>query len=322
MKDDHDKTTLLNIVSARNRITEFIQETPLELSLHLSEKYRSRIFLKLENCQLTGSFKLRGAFNKILSLSKSEKEKGIITASAGNHGLGVAYAARKLGIACKIVTPQNASPAKIQTLQGLEVALVQEGNDYDEAEQAAWEIQKREGLSFIHAFSDPQIMAGQGTIALEIIEALPEVGSIVVPIGGGGLIAGVAVAAKALYPKIKVIGVQSEASPAMYNSLQAGKIVETPIAKTVADGLAGRFVTELTLNLTQQNVDEVVLVSESSIKSAMKMMMEKEHFIVEGSAAVGLAALLENKIQASAPVVLIVTGRNIDFNLLKKIMLE
>jgi len=294
--------------------------TPLESSTQLSKRFELSIHLKLENWQKTGSFKIRGAFNKILTLSEDEKSRGVITASAGNHGLGVAFACQLLGVTGKVVVPVNASLAKIRALQSFDIELIQRGNDYDEAEAIALGIQKREGLTFVHAFSDPQVIAGQGTVALEILEALPDVQTILVPIGGGGLISGIAIATKSMNRNIKIIGVQSEASPAMYHSLRVGKVVETPIAETVADGLAGRFVTETTLRLVEEFVDDVLLVSEESIHAAIRLILETEHLLIEGSAAVGLAALLENKIKVPGKTAVVLTGRNIDFSLLKSLL--
>ena len=311
---------LSKISSAHKRIQAHVRKTPLEFSYQLSEQSGSEVYLKLENWQKTGSFKIRGAVNKMLSLSSEEKEKGIITASAGNHGLGVAHAAKMLYIQGKIVVPENASLAKIKALQNYELELLKQGRDYDEAEEIAWQIQKREDLTFIHGFSDPEIIAGQGTIGLEILKDLPDANTIVVPIGGGGLIAGVAIAAKSINSKVKVVGVQSEASPAMFNSVQAARCVETPIDETIADGLAGRFVTEWTLQLTQKYVDKVVLVSENGIKQAIKLVIENEHMLIEGSAAVGVAALLEERIKTPGKIVVILTGRNIHSQVLKEIL--
>ena len=311
---------LSKISSAHQRIQAHVRKTPLEFSYQLSEQSGSEVYLKLENWQKTGSFKIRGALNKMLSLSSQEKQKGIITASAGNHGLGVAYAAKMLGIRGKIIVPENASLAKIKALQNYELELLKQGRDYDEAEEIAWQIQKREDLTFIHGFSDPEIIAGQGTIGLEILEDLPDANTIVVPIGGGGLIAGIAIAAKSINSKIKVVGVQSEASPAMFNSVQAAGCVETPIEETIADGLAGRFVTELTLELNQKYVDKIVLVSEKGIKQAVKLMIENEHMLIEGSAAVGVAALLEEKVKTPGKTAVILTGRNIHSQVLKEIL--
>jgi len=312
--------TLEYISAARARIAPHVRHTPTEFSPALSQRFNHEIFLKHENWQKTGSFKVRGALNMLLTLSEEDKRHGVITASAGNHGLGVAYACQLLGIAGKIVVPLKASPAKVKALQSFNLELIQQGKDYDEAEAIAWEIQKKKGLTFVHGFSDPAIVAGQGTIALEIFEALPNAGTIVVPIGGGGLISGVAIAAKSINPKIKIIGVQSEASPAMHASLRAGRPLETPIHDTIADGLSGRFVTEYNLGLVQQWVDDVLLVSEPAINEAMKLILETERILIEGSAAVGLAAFLESKITASGKTVLILTGRNIDTRVLKSIV--
>ncbi len=311
---------LSKISSAHKKIQPHIRKTPLELSHQLSEQAGSEVYLKLENWQKTGSFKIRGALNKMLSLSSEEIQKGIITASAGNHGLGVAHAAKMLDIQGKIVVPENASLAKIKALQNYDLELLKQGRDYDEAEEIAWQIQKREDLTFIHAFSDPEIIAGQGTIGLEILEDLPDAQTILVPIGGGGLIAGIAIAAKSIHSKVKVVGVQSEASPAMFNSVQAARCVETPIEETIADGLAGRFVAEFTLELTRKHVDEVVLVSENGIKEAIKFVIENEHMLIEGAAAVGVAALLEEKVKTHGKTVVLLTGRNIHSQVLKEIL--
>lgn len=308
---------LKDIRSAQEKIQSYIRITPIEYSHAVSQRTNPDIYFKLENWQKTGSFKLRGALNKLLSLSPEKKQRGIISASAGNHGLGVALAAKLLHVEGKIVVPVNASPAKLKALEQYHLEIIQKGVDYDEAEEFAWQLQRREALTFIHAFSDLEIIAGQGTIGLEILAQLPDVETVLVPIGGGGLISGVAAAVKSMNPKVKVIGVQSEASPAMYNSIRAGKVLETPIEDTIADGLAGRFVSELTLRLTQQYVDDIILVSEEAIKKGVKLILESEHMLIEGSASVGVAALLENKIRRSGKTVIILTGRNIDVNLLK-----
>jgi threonine dehydratase len=308
------------VLAARNRIRQHIRATPLEPSFWLSESIGYPIRFKLENWQKTGSFKIRGALNKLLSMTKDDRQQGVVTASAGNHGLGVAFASELLDVTAKIVVPETASPAKIKALSNFNVELIQCGVDYDAAEEHAHKLQGRMGGTFVHAFSDPDIIAGQGTVGLEIVEEWPDVQTILVPMGGGGLIAGVATAAKGLNAQIKVVGVQSEASPAMYRSLKADKVVETPIDPTIADGLAGRFVTDLTLNYVKKYVDDVVLVSEPSIKSAMKLILEREHCLVEGSAAVGVAALMENIVSLAGPAACVITGSNLDFLLLKNLL--
>lgn len=312
--------SLQDVLQAKEKIQPHIRVTPLEFSADLSKILHSPIYLKFENWQKTGSFKVRGALNKILSLTPEQQQTGVITASAGNHGLGVAYAAQLLQIPAKIVVPENASLAKVRALSHFNIELIKKGRDYDEAEEVAWELQKRQRLTFVHAFDDPEIIAGQGTIAPEILEALPETKTIVVPVGGGGLISGVALAAKTINPEIRVVGVQPDASPAMVNSIQAGNVVETPIGETVADGLAGRFVSQLTLSLTQKYVDEIVVVSENAIHKAVKLILEAEHTMIEASAAVGIAAVLQNEIKLSNKAVFLLTGRNLDLRLLKEIL--
>lgn len=309
-----------DIRAARTSLRPYIRHTPLHHSPSLSRRFSRPLYLKLENWQTTGSFKIRGALNKLLTLSKSEKIKGVITASAGNHGLGVAHAAGLLGIHARIVVPETASKAKAAALRNYDIELIEQGADYDEAEQVAYEIQQREGLTFVHAFSDPQVIAGQGTAGLEIVSDLPDVETIVVPVGGGGLISGLACAVKAHNPRTRVIGVQSEASPAMVCALEAGRVVETPIAATLADGLAGRFVTELTRGMTQAWVDDVVLVSERAIAEAMRLLFENEHLLLEASAAVGVAWLLEADRLPPGKLVCVLTGRNIAAETLKSVI--
>ncbi len=305
------KVNAKSILSARDRIAARVRRTPLEESLHLSKRFDTGIFLKLENWQKTGSFKIRGALNKMLTLTRKERQKGVVTASAGNHALGVAQAAAWLGIRTTIFVPEGASQAKVKVLQAYDLDLIQQGVDYDESEELAWQFQERAGAVFIHAFSDPEIIAGQGTIGLEIVDDLPGVETVIVPIGGGGLISGVALAAKSQNGGVKVQGVQSEASPAMYDALQAGKVVESPVHETIADGLAGRFVTDLTLGLVQEYVDDVVLVPEQAIADAVRLLFEWEHFIVEGSAAVCVAALLAERVRPQGKTAVVITGRNI-----------
>ncbi len=310
-----------DILAAAKRIRPVARRTPLEPAPQLGPPLPKPLFLKLENWQRTGSFKVRGALNRLMLLSENERAAGVVTASAGNHGLGVAFAAERLGISATIVVPDQASEAKIAALSRYPVTLVQKGADYDDAELYGRALALERGATFIHAFDDPEVIAGQGTIGWEILEELPETARLVVPIGGGGLISGVALAAKSIRPEVEIVGVQPQASPAMIRALEAGAVVETPFQPTVADGLAGRFVSQRTLELTQRYVDQVVAVSEESILSAMKWMMQQMHMLVEGSAAVGLAALLEETIPAvPAPVVVVVTGRNVSDAVLREIM--
>jgi threonine dehydratase len=309
--------TFRDVIAAAHRIRPHIRKTPLEPAFGLSEKF----FLKLENWQRTGSFKARGAINRLLLLSESERHAGVITASAGNHGLGVALAAELLGVPATIVVPENAAQAKIKALQRYAVTLIRYGQDYDDAEVYARNLSKERGAFFLHAFDDPQVIAGQGTVGWEVLEERPEITTLVVPIGGGGLISGVAVAAKSINPDVFIVGVQPEASPAMVRALDHGAVVETPFEPTIADGLAGRFVSDLTLRLTQAYVDQVVTVSEQSIHDAMRRLICDMHLMVEGSAAVGLAAVLEGAVSLQqGPIAVIVTGRNVSESVLQEVV--
>jgi threonine dehydratase len=307
--------SISDIDHARRNLQPYIYPTPLLRCTWLEEKAGAPIYCKLENLQRTGSFKIRGAMNRLVQLDATIRAKGVVTASAGNHGLGVAQAAKLLGCPATVFVPVEASPLKVSKLRQIGAALRQEGRDYDEADSLGQAYASAEGLSFIHAFEQPEIIAGQGTIGLEVLEQIPDATTpicVVIPVGGGGLLAGIAIAIKAKSPRSRIIGVQSEASPAMARSLAAGKVVETPIEETIADGLAGRFVTETTLKLAQQFCDEILLVKEGSIRLAMREFYFRQGWRVEGSAAVGTAAILEDKVQARGmPVVLIVSGGNV-----------
>ena len=307
--------------AAHQRIKQFIRKTPLEECKQLSRITHSHISLKMEHWQRTGAFKIRGALNRMLQLSEDEKSHGVITASAGNHGLGVAFASELLEMKARIVLPVSASPAKIKMLQLFGVDIVQAGRDYDESEDVAYRIEQDCDLTFIHAFEDAHIIAGQGTIALEILKDLPETEVIFVPVGGGGLISGIAITAKQIKPEIKIIGVQSEASPAMYRALKANRAIESPIERTIADGLAGRLVSPNILQTVQQFVDDMLLVTESDIVKAILFLLENSRTLVEGAAAVGVAAILSKQITVeNKKCVVVLTGRNIDTETIKEIL--
>lgn len=307
---------MLNITNVRQAsaaLLPHVFETPCVRALWLEEAARGPVYCKLENLQRTGSFKFRGALNSLLQLDHATRARGLVTASAGNHGLGVASAAAMRGCAVKIFVPQTvSSAAKKHKLQALGVELIIAGRDYDEAEAAAQNYAQEHGLRFIHAFDDDEVIAGQGTVGLEIIKQLPQVDTILVPVGGGGLLGGVSLAIKTLSPAAKIFGVQSAASPAMHAALAQGRVVETPIDETIADGLAGRFVTEKTLRLAQQYCDGMLLVSEQSIRRAMRELYLRHGWRMEGSAAVGIAAILEGKIDlAGKEGAVIISGGNI-----------
>lgn len=298
-----------------------IYQTPLVRCEPLSAQLGYEIYQKLELFQQTGSFKLRGATNKLLTLSIEEKARGVVTASAGNHALGVAHAARHLGIAATIVVPTGASAAKVEALRRYPASLILHGDNYEAAELYARQLEQERGLVFVSAYNDPAVVAGQGTLALEALAALPTAKTLLVPVGGGGLISGIGLWAKTVAPHIKLIGVQSEASPAMHAALAAGQIVAAPDWPSLADGLAGNLEAgTITFELAQRYVDELVLVSEAEIAAAMGYFADELHLIAEGSAAVGLAALVSGRVKPAGPIIDFVCGRNVAPATLRKIL--
>lgn len=310
------------ILQAHSRIAPHIFRTPLRESFLLGEKAGARVFLKLENWQITGSFKARGALNRIMLLDDKERARGIVTASAGNHALGVAHAARALGISpATIFVPRTAPRAKLDKLREFSVEVRKVGETYDDAHHAAEKYEQETGATFIHAYDDWRTVAGQGTIGLEIMEDLPEVDAILVPVGGGGMISGIAIAAKAISPRVKIIGVQPAASPAFRDSLRDNKCYEEyPAASTICDGLAGG-IGKICFQVSKQYVDDVVIVEESETRAAIRALAETQQLIVEGSGAVGIAALLSHKLNLDGQrVAAVVSGGNIDLWLLKEIL--
>lgn len=294
--------------------------TPLDRSSTFTGMVGVPVYLKLENLQKTGSFKLRGAYNKIHLLNEVEKKCGVIAASAGNHAQGVAYAASHAGIRSVIVMPETAPLSKVSATRGYGAEVVLAGTSYDEAFARAQELEQAQGLTFVHAFNDDQVMAGQGTIGLEIMRELPDLSTVVVPIGGGGLIAGVAAAIKAIAPQVRVVGVQAAGADAMVRSKQAGVLTPTAAASTIADGIAVKSPGDRTFEVIQQFVDEIVTIDDEAIASAILMLLERGKLMVEGAGAVGLAALLNGKIAATGPVACIISGGNIDVNFIARII--
>jgi threonine dehydratase len=304
--------SLLDVIKAQAKIKDQINPTPLLSSPALSEKAGADVWLKVEALQKTGSFKLRGAFTKLFSLSPREREKGVITASAGNHAQGVAYASAHLHISALIVVPKNAPETKKAGIQRFGAQLVEFGDNYDEAEAHAFELAETTGRTFVHAFEDEQIIAGQGTVGLEILLEQPDFDTLVVPAGGGGLICGVAVAAKAINPDIRVMGIQSHASPPWYYSFREKKIADVTYFDSLADGLHGG-ISQGNLDLALQVVDDFILVEEAEIAHAMYWLAKEHHFMIEGSGAVGVAALLNGHLNlAGQKVCTILSGSNVD----------
>ena len=312
--------SLQDIQAAAEALVGVAHETPLDHSSTFSGMAGAPIYLKLENLQKTGSFKLRGAYNKIHLLSSAEKARGVIAASAGNHAQGVAYAAGHAGIRAVIVMPETAPLAKVSATKGYGAEVVLAGTSYDEAFAKAKELEARDGLTFVHAFNDPAVMAGQGTIGLEILRELPEVEAVVVPVGGGGLIAGVATAIKELAPHVRVYGVQAEGADAMARSKAAGTLVRTTEAATIADGIAVKAPGDATFEVVQKYVDEIVTIDDEAIASAILMLLERAKLVVEGAGAIGLAALMHGKIGVQGPVACLISGGNIDVNFISRII--
>jgi threonine dehydratase len=313
---------LKNIQDARKAIAPFIKCTPLVQSQFLSSSCGCGVYLKLENLQITNSFKPRGVFNKLLHLSADEKSKGIITASAGNHGEAVAFAAQKLNYYARVVVPITTPKVKIDGIRKYGADLVLFGENYDEAEHKAKELARKDGCAYVSPYNDELIIAGHGTIGLEIIEALPNVDTVMVPLGGGGLISGIGIAIKSIKPETQIIGVQSKSSPIMYESLKAGKIVEVQKAatKSVAEGLSGN-VGPITFEIVQKYVDRVVLTKEETLRHAVYLLWNYDKQVVEGSGAAAVAPIMENKpLFKDKLVVSVVTGGNIDRDLFQSIL--
>ncbi len=312
---------LETIKKARERIKEFIRNTPLIHSEYLSQICNGNIYLKLENLQPTNSFKVRGAFNRLLQLSPEERRNGVVAASSGNHAQGVALAAEILKIAARIVIPTNISMTKLSKIKKYDVNIIQEG-EFDTIEKKAREVSLEKNLAYISPYNDIEVITGQGTITLEIFEEIAQINSIIVPIGGGGLISGVALAAKSLNPNIEVIGVQTKGASTMYASWKAGKIVNTKEFQTIAEGLLGGLEPgALTFDIINEYVDKIILVDEDSIRSAISLLWEKEGQIVEGAGATTVACILEEKeVFAQKNVVAIISGGNIENSLFTEII--
>ncbi len=297
-------------------------KTPFTHAPLLSQRVDADVYLKKENLQLTGAFKLRGAYNKIASLSEKERQKGVIAASAGNHAQGVAYSAKIFAIPSIIVMPEATPLLKVQNTKALGAKVLLYGENYDEAYAYAITKAEEEGLTFIHPFADDKVIAGQGTIALEILEACEELDYVVVSIGGGGLIAGVASAIKQINPTIKIIGVVAAGAPAMYNSVQAKVTIDSVSVRTIADGIAVRDVTPKNLDYILESVDEVVKVDDEEIASAILFLLERQKLVVEGGGAAGVAAIMHKKFdfKVGSKIATILSGGNIDVQMLSLII--
>jgi len=313
--------TLSDIQNARTLLADHIKKTPLLKSPDIAAHPGLDVYLKAENLQRAGSFKVRGALNKIYSLTEEERARGVIAASAGNHAQGVALAAGSLGIRAVICMPEGAPISKVEATQSYGAEVVLHGSTYDDAYEKARELQAAHGYTLIHGFDDPYTIAGQGTIGLEILEQLPEVATVLVPVGGGGLIAGIALALKSLRPDVRVVGVQAAGAPAVFLSRQHGELMATQSVHTIADGIAVKQPGRLCWEIIRQCVDDVVLVDEEEIAQSILYLLERAKLMVEGAGAVGMAALLGDKVpDLRGPVCAVLSGGNIDVNIISRII--
>lgn len=302
----------LNTISfAYENIKDVIVKTPLLYSDVFSKKTGNKIYMKCENLQTTGAYKLRGALNKLRNLTDEEKERGVVCSSAGNHAQGVAYASNLLNINSTIVMPQTTPYLKVESTKNFGGNVVLHGEVYDDAYQKAKDIEKETGATFIHPFNDLDVIAGQGTIALEILQDINDIDVIVCPIGGGGLISGVSIAAKNINPNIKIIGVQAAGAPSMYNSFKSGKLEKLSEVSTIADGIAVKVPGDNTFQIIKEYVDDIVTVSESEIAETFLILSEKHKILAEGAGLVSLAAL--NKLEfKNKKIACVISGGNID----------
>ena len=311
-----------DIIAARARIRDSVSLTPCRHSRRLSHLLGCDIFLKLENLQQTGSFKDRGALNKVLQMNDDQRRAGVVAASAGNHAQAVAYAAQRHGIHATIVMPETAPLTKVLGTQAFGADVILQGSSFDDAYAKALELQAQKGLTLIHAFDDPDVIAGQGTVGLELLEQLPDVDVVVVPVGGGGLIAGMALAVKETRPQVRFAGVQTMRMPSMKESLALGHPTALRPTGTIADGIAIAWAGKYTFPLVQRYVSEIALVSENEIAAAVTLLLEAEKTLSEGAGSVGVAALCHNRISGwqGKKVVVVISGGNIDMSTLSLLL--
>jgi len=316
------KISLAQIKEARERIKGLINKTPCAYSLPLSRIIGREIFLKLENLQITQAFKARGNANKIALLNKEQKRRGVITASSGNHGQGLSLAALRNDVKAVIVLPEVAPNNKVEKIKENKAEVIIRGKTYDDASNYAHSLSEKMGYVYIPSFDDPDIIAGNGSIGLEILEQVPQTEVIICPIGGGGGISGISLAAKQINSDIQIVGVEAEKSASMLESIKADKIVELPSADTFADGIAVRKPGEINFEIVKKYVDNIVTVSEEEMKLAIAILAKEAKIVVEGAGASSVAALLSKKIsiEGISTVVCVITGGNIDMSLFKSIL--
>jgi threonine dehydratase len=314
--------TLQDIRDARERVAGHVVHTPCTPSEAFGEMFGGSAWFKFENLQRTGSFKERGALNRMLAIPAGERARGVIAASAGNHAQGVAFHARALGIPATIVMPERTPLVKVANTERYGARVVLHGSVYDEAMTEARRMMATEGQTLIHPFDDPLVIAGQGTVGLELLEQVPEMDVVVVPVGGGGLISGIAMAVKELRPEVRVVGVEASVLPAALRAREAGEPVTIPPAQTIAEGIAVRRVGDNTFGLIERYVDELVTVDEEEIASAVLLLLEREKTVAEAACASGVAAVVGGHVAGleGKNVVMVISGGNIDVNLLSRII--
>jgi threonine dehydratase len=304
--------TLADVLAADRRLQGVVRRTPLEPSPWLSHRAETDVLLKLESLQRTGSFKVRGAYNAVASLPPEARARGLVTASAGNHGQGVALAATLVGCRATVFVPADAPETKRRRIARFGADLRTVDGGYDEAHHAAEAWARQTGALYVHAFSDPAVVAGQGTVGLEVLRERPDVRTLVVPVGGGGLIGGIGVVARAMGSGVRIVGAQTHETAAMHASLAAGRLVSPPYGETICEGLSGD-VDERSLGLASSVVDDIVLVSERDVRRAIRSLYEEEGVVAEGSAAVAAAAVLQGALNGAAgPAAVVLTGGNLD----------
>lgn len=310
------------IYEAKERIKEVVVDTPFSYAPYLSGISGCEVYLKKENLQVTGAFKIRGAYNKIASLSEAERACGVVAASAGNHAQGVALSALKFNIKAVIVMPESTPLTKVNGVKHYGAEVILAGTNYDEAYAYALTYGKKNSLTFVHPFEDEEVMAGQGTVALEILEKCEDLDAVIIPVGGGGLISGMASAFKSINPKIEVIGVSAKGAPALKNSFELRRAVDTASVRTIADGIAVRDTSKITLSHILGCVDRFISVDDEEIANGILFLLEKQKLVVEGAGAVGVAALLHNKLEhlKGKKVAVVLSGGNMDVTLLSVII--
>jgi threo-3-hydroxy-L-aspartate ammonia-lyase len=312
---------LKEVELAYERVSNYIKHTPLYYSTYLSKITQNNVFLKLENLQNINAFKARGAFNYILQIDPSEGKRGVISASSGNHGIAVAYAASHVGYPARVVVPVDAPKTKVQAIKSFGAEVIPWGRFTNERDMKAKEIAKKERLIFIDSVDHPWIIAGQGTVGLEIIEDLPDIEAVLVPIGGGGLISGISIAIKEKNPNVKIYGVEPEESNSMYLSLKEGKVTELTNINTIADGLRSNKPGNLAFSIVKEYVKDVFLVAEDDILIALKKLLIEDKFLAEPSGVVSLAALLSGKFSDKKKnVAIVISGGNVDLEKIKEIL--